>query len=107
MPEIFENNEFWRRGGHLNQTRHIDMTEEEKTDVIRCDGMKHGHKCKNPVFRCTVCGNYGCAQEVADKCSKQGFKNDKCLQCGTVGSRVPVMENEYDHVVSGWKSNDA
>ncbi len=82
------------------------MTEDEKTDVARCDGIKSEHKCKNPVFRCAACGNYGCAQEVADKCSKQGFKNDKCLQCGTVGSRMPVMEKEYDGVVSNWETKD-
>lgn len=105
MPGIFPNNKTWRRGGRLNQKRHIGMTEDEKTDVVKCDGMKSEHPCKNPVFRCKECGNYGCAQEVMDKCSKQGFKNDKCLHCGTVGSRIPVMKDEFVLVVSKWGIN--
>lgn len=107
MPNVFPNNNFWERGGRLNQKRHIGMTEDEKTDVVRCNGTKSGHSCKNPVFRCKECGNYGCAQEVTSKCSKQGFKNDKCLQCGTLGSRMPVMEKEYDKVISEWKAKDS
>jgi len=106
MPAVFPNNSFWERGGRLNQKRHVDMTEEEKENVVKCDGVKSDHMCKNPVFRCKECGNYGCAQEVSDKCTKQGFKNDKCLQCGIIGSRIPVMEDEYDKVVSEWKSKD-
>lgn len=92
----------WRRAGKLNQKRHVDMTEEEKARVAKCDGIKHEHKCKNPVFRCTECGNYGCAQEMENKCTKQGFKNDKCLQCGEVGTRLPVMEDELAKFVEAW-----
>jgi hypothetical protein len=97
---------FWPRGGRLNQKRHVDMTEEEKANIAGCPGEKAGHPCKNPVFRCPECGNYGCAQEVPDKCTAQGFKNDKCLHCGTVGSRIPVMENEYAKYIAEWKKND-
>ena len=106
MPEIFSNNQYWTRGGKLNQKRHIEMTEEEKEAVVKCDGIKSSHPCKNPTFKCKECGNYGCAQEVLDKCTKQGFKNDKCLQCGKVGSRVPVMEDQYDKVKNDWELCD-
>jgi len=103
MPEVNPNNTFWKRGGHLNQKRHIDMTEEEKEHVAKCKGIKSGHPCKNPVFRCSACGNYGCAQEVTDKCSDQGFKNDKCLHCGAMGTRIPVMEDELAYYVTKWQ----
>nr|WP_300090895.1 hypothetical protein [Sedimentibacter sp.] len=106
MPEVSPNNKFWFRGGKLNQKRHIEMTEEEKAHVAICDGIKSGHPCKNPVFRCTECGNYGCDQNVADKCTKQGFKNDKCLNCGAQGNRVPIMADELDKYVSEWESKD-
>lgn len=94
--------EIWRRGGRLNQKRHVDMTEEEKAHVAKCTGIKHGHPCKNPMFRCSKCGNYGCAQEVADKCPAQGFKNDKCLNCGVTGSRIPIMEKELEEFIIAW-----
>jgi hypothetical protein len=106
MPEVSPNNKFWFRGGKLNQKRHIEMTEEEKSHVAICDGIKAGHPCKNPLFRCTECGNYGCDQTVADKCTKQGFKNDKCLNCGTQGNRVPIMEDELSKYISEWESKD-
>ena len=95
-------NMVWRRGGRLNQKRHVDMTEEEKAQVAKCDGIKHEHPCKNPVFRCSECGNYGCAQEVADKCPAQGFKNDKCLHCGAMGTRIPVMKKELEDFKIAW-----
>lgn len=79
------------------------MTEEEKEKVARCTGIKAEHPCKNPVFRCTECGNYGCDQEVIDKCTAQGFKNDKCLNCGAVGTRMPVMEDELAQYVEAWE----
>lgn len=106
MPGVFNKKKVWTRGGYLDQKRHIDMTEEEKITVFRCDGVKSEHPCKNPVFRCKECGNYGCSQEVLDKCSQQGFKNDKCLQCGTVASRIPIMEDEYKNVVEKWRLSD-
>ena len=87
----------------MNQKRHLEMTEEEKARVAKCDGIKHEHPCKNPVFRCSACGNYGCAQEVVDKCTIQGFKNDKCLHCGEIGTRIPVMENELDDFKIAWE----
>ncbi|MHB1452376.1 MAG: hypothetical protein ACYCYM_00270 [Saccharofermentanales bacterium] len=93
---------FWRRGGKLNQKSHIDLTEEEKAHLARCKGLKNTHPCKNPIFRCPVCGNYGCTQEIAEKCSEQGFKNDKCLNCGTIGSPIPVMEHELANYVAEW-----
>lgn len=103
MPEIPPNNTSWKRGMRLNQKRHFEMTEEEKEKVARCTGIKAEHPCKNPVFRCTECGNYGCDQEVIDKCTAQGFKNDKCLNCGAVGTRMPVMEDELAQYVEAWE----
>ena len=104
MARVLPNNKFWERGGRMNQKRHIEMTEEEKDKVARCPGKKGGidHPCKNPIFRCTECGNYGCAQTEADICSEQGFKNDKCLNCGATGSRIPIMEDELEEYKALW-----
>jgi len=106
MPEVSRNNMLWRRGGKLNQKRHVEMTEEEKAHIARCGGTKADHPCKNPVFRCSECGNYGCAQEVAEKCTDQGFKNDKCLNCGATETRLPVMEEELEKFKEEWNKND-
>lgn len=103
MPEVLPNNTRWRRGGKLNQKRHVEMTEEEKAHVAKCKGIKNEHPCKNPVFRCSECGNYGCCQEVTDKCTNQGFKNDKCLNCGAVDSRIPIMEDELADYIEQWE----
>lgn len=105
MPEVRPNNKFWIRGGHLNQKRHIELSEEERANIATCRGVKAGHPCKNPVFRCSECGNYGCAQEVAEKCTIQGFKNDKCLNCGREGTRIPVMEQELAKFIEAWEEN--
>ena len=106
MPRIVANNQYWLRGGRLNQKRHIDMSEEEKAKVARCPGTKDNHPCKNPIYRCSECGNYGCAQEVANKCSDQGFKNDKCLNCGVTGTRIPIMEGEFAKFIEAWENNN-
>jgi len=87
----------------LNQKRHYEMTEEEKARVARCDGTKHEHKCKDPIFRCSECGNYGCDQVVSDKCSIQGFKNGKCLHCGAMETRIPVMVDELAKFMEDWE----
>jgi len=102
IPKISPENQRWFRMGKLNEKRHVDMTEEEKENIALCKGTKHSHPCKNPMFRCTVCGNYGCSQVEADKCTDQAFKNDKCLQCGSVGDRVPLMKNEVDEYIAKW-----
>lgn len=103
MPEVPKSIEMWRRGGvRLNQKRHIDMTEDEKAHVAKCNGTKNNHQCKNPTFRCTTCGNYGCAQIIPDKCTAQGFKSDKCLNCGSVGTMLPVMEDELARFMEEW-----
>lgn len=94
---------FWRRGGRLNQKSHFDLTEEEKANIARCKGQKNSHPCKNPVFRCTACGNYGCTHEIAEKCTEQGFKGDKCLYCGDIGTQLPVMEEELANYISEWQ----
>lgn len=99
-------NIFWVRGGQLNQKQHLDLSDEEKANIARCTGEKQKHPCKNPIFRCSECGNYGCAQEVPNKCSAQGFKNDICLNCGVTGSRIPVMEKELAKFIAEWKNND-
>ncbi len=101
MPK-FPETKFWLRSGHMNQKRHFDMTPEEKANVVNCHGIKEEHPCKNPVFRCTECGNYGCDQDFVDKCTEQGFKNDKCLNCGAVGTRIPIMKFEYSKYVEEW-----
>jgi hypothetical protein len=107
MPEVSPNNKLFPRGGvRLNSKRHIDMTEEEKANVALCSGTKGNHPCKNPVFRCSECGNYGCAQEVPDKCTEQGFKNDKCLNCGATDSRIPVMKEELKKFIEEWEKNN-
>ena len=106
MPEVFRNNELWHRGGKLNQKRHLEMTEEEKANVAKCTGIKKDHVCKNPMFRCSECGNYGCDQEVAEKCTDQGFKNDICLQCGSTGTRIPIMKEELEKFKAEWEKND-
>ena len=106
MPEVYPNNKYWQRGGRLNQKRSVDLSEKERENIAKCEGIKSSHPCKNPVFRCSVCGNYGCAQEVAEKCTEQGFKNDKCLNCGAVDSRIPVMENELARFIEEWEKQD-
>lgn len=106
MPEVSRNNMLWRRGGKLNQKSHVEMTEEEKAHIARCSGIKADHPCKNPVFRCSECGNYGCSQEVLDKCTEQGFKNDKCLNCGSTDTRIPVMGEELEKFKEEWNKND-
>ena len=103
MPEIFRKDKFLQKNRHLNQKLHMDMTEEEKAKVARCRGRKSGHPCKDPIFRCLECGNYGCTQDIIDKCPEQGFKNGKCLQCGAVDSNIPVMLNELDQVITEWE----
>jgi hypothetical protein len=103
MPRVLPNNKQWMRGGHINQKRLLSMNEDEKANVARCQGIKSEHPCKKPIFRCAECGNYGCDQEVVDKCTAQGFKNDKCLNCGVTGSRIPVMEKELANFKELWE----
>jgi len=103
MPRVNPNNKFWMRGGHMNQKRYIDLTDEEKANIYRCKGIKDTHPCKKPTFRCSECGNYGCDQEVVDKCSAQAFKNDKCLHCGVTSSRIPVMEKDLAKYIEQWE----
>ncbi len=103
MSKEIAKHKFWMRNAHINQKHFVDLTSAEKDRIARCDGKKDSHPCKNPVFRCTECGNYGCDQIVADKCSKQGFKNGKCLQCGAAGHLVPVMEDELAKFIAEWE----
>lgn len=103
MTRVNPSNKFWMRAGHMNQKRLIDLSEEEKANIARCRGDKDSHPCKNPIFRCSECGNYGCDQEVIEKCSAQGFKNDKCLHCGVTGSRIPVMQKDLDRFIAEWE----
>ena len=104
MSMVFPNNKRWERGGRLNQKRHIEMNDKEKALVAKCDGLKQQHPCKNPVFRCTECGNYGCAQEVTEKCTKQGFKNDKCLHSGAINTQIPVMKDDLEKFIAEWEN---
>lgn len=107
MPEIYRKDKLLRKSRHTNHKRHVDLTEEAKAKATRCKGDRNTHPCKDPVFRCTVCGNFGCSQDMLEKCSAQGFKNAKCLHCGSVDSDVPIMEDELDHVTSVWEKNHA
>ncbi|MFA6308208.1 MAG: hypothetical protein WC677_00460 [Clostridia bacterium] len=102
MPKVFPNNRYWLRSGNMNQKRHVDMTEEEKLNISTCQGIKEGHICKNPIFRCSKCGNYGCDQVSIEKCTEQGFKNGKCLHCGSTETRIPVMKDEFERYINEW-----
>ena len=107
MPEIVNKNQAWHRGGNIpNEKRRMDLTELEKANIALCKGNKQGHLCKNPIFKCSECGNYGCTQEVAEKCDAQAFKNDKCLHCGAVGSRVPIMKDQLKSIITEWENKD-
>lgn len=104
MPEISNMNQLWHRGGNIpNQKRHIHLSEAEKSNVALCKGTKQFHPCKNPIFRCSNCGNYGCIQDDLGKCDAQGFKNNKCLHCGTIDSMIPVMKEDLDHFIEEWE----
>ena len=107
MPEIHSASKFWLRGGKMSQKRPIEMAAEAKQQVVKCTGFKKEHPCKNPVFRCKKCGNYGCSQIVPDKCSRQGFKNDICLVCGTRDNRVPVTEQELEQYQNYWQEKES
>ncbi len=96
----------FKRGGQLNQKLHVDMTDDEKANIQLCPGDKNHHPCKNPVFRCTECGNYGCSQVMPEKCSDQGFKNDRCLHCGSSNNLLPVMKDEFAKLIEEWEKND-
>lgn len=104
MPkEVIPNIESWRRGGgRIPSKQRVVMTEEQKQNVARCQGTKSEHLCKNPIFRCDACGNYGCVQDFVNKCSEQAFRNDICLHCGLKDTAVPVMMDEYEQVVADW-----
>lgn len=105
MPEVFPNNRNWLRGGHLKQKRQLTLKEELKQKVARCKGYKSKkeHPCKNPIYLCSECGNYGCTQSEVNVCTAQGFKNDKCLNCGAIGTRVPVMEEQLAEYIALWQ----
>ena len=106
MPEVNPMNKLWHRGGKLNEKHHFELTDEEREHIAKCDGIKAGHLCKNPMFRCEECGNYGCTQEVADKCTKQGFKEDKCLNCSALDSYVPLLLDDLDKFIEEWEKKN-
>lgn len=103
MPRVFPNNKNTLKS-KINARKHeADMTEEEKKNAASCRGMKQTHICKNPVYLCTECGNYGCNQNDIDVCTEQGFKNDKCMNCRVVGKIALIMESEYDEIRAEWE----
>ncbi len=106
MPEVLGHNERYSRGGRRKDKSHVEMTAQEKEGAATCRGEKDKHLCKNPVFVCKECANYGCSQTTVEKCSEQGFKNDKCLNCGTKNNRVLVMEEEYDEIAANWEKQE-
>lgn len=89
MPEIYRKDKLLRNKKNLSLGKSIELTEEEKAKVARCKGIRSTHPCKDPVFRCKICGNTGCSQVLADKCSSQGFKNAKCLNAERWTARAP------------------
>ncbi|MFA0815571.1 MAG: hypothetical protein ACC608_07250 [Anaerofustis sp.] len=103
---VIPNYQHWIRGGKIDPKKHIEMTQEELKHVALCKGIKDTHPCKNPLYVCTACGNYGCSQETLDKCTEQGFKNDKCLHCGSVATRVPIMQEEFDEIMKAWENEN-
>ena len=106
MKKSLPDKKLWEELDVLNQKHHHELSEEEKKNVATCDGIKQSHICKKPVYRCSECGNYGCDQEVLDKCSKQGFKDWKCTHCGVVGHIYPVMKKELEGIMQIWEKND-
>lgn len=108
MPEIFKGTKFWLRQGKQSptQNKHMDMSKEARENALHCKGIKQSHPCKNPVYKCSHCGNYGCSQIVLEKCSRQGFKNDTCLSCGTQGHIIPVPEAEMDAYQKFWQEKE-
>lgn len=104
MPRVFpKNKNLMKRKDFVNQKRHVDLSEDDKEKVAKCRGEKHNHECKNPVYVCLECGNYGCDQDVVEVCTEQGLKNDKCLNCGVVGNNVPIMEEDFDDHREEWE----
>ncbi|HWQ89177.1 MAG TPA: hypothetical protein VN374_04300 [Desulfitobacteriaceae bacterium] len=92
MAREFFKSKYWLGNGHLSHKRHVDMTEEEIALIAQCTGEILGKPCRNHVYRCSVCGNYGCMQELIELCTEQGFNKDECLNCGATGSQIPVTE---------------
>lgn len=84
---------------HLNAT---ELSEAELAKVGRCIGVKEKHPCKNIMFVCLKCGNYGCDQLDIDKCSEQAFKNSRCLHCGSLDNMSPIMADELEKYKQEW-----
>jgi len=90
MAREFSKSKYWLRNGRMNHKRFVEMEEEEIALIPRCTGEISGQPCRNHVFRCTVCGNYGCMHEMAEICSEQGFAKEACLNCGAADTYVPI-----------------
>lgn len=65
-----------------------------------CDGLRpYGMSCNGSVYKCTACGNTGCSQTTAGKCSKQAFNAlFTCLQCGAVGKQELLTAVKYEPI---------
>jgi hypothetical protein len=105
-PEITNKSSLWKRvSANGNHHHHLEMTEEEKAHVARCFGIRKDHPCKNPIYRCSECGNYGCSQIFNDKCSEQAFKDNICVNCKAADTRIPVMEKELAAYKAEWEKH--
>ncbi|HWQ88496.1 MAG TPA: hypothetical protein VN374_00810 [Desulfitobacteriaceae bacterium] len=91
MSRRFFKSKYWLGSGRLNHKRYADMSEEELAYIVECPGEIDGRPCRKHTFRCTVCGNYGCVQDVPNICTEQGFEKEKCLICGVANSRIPIL----------------
>jgi hypothetical protein len=94
MPQEPQNNKYWDLCDNLNQKRLGELTEAEKETMEKCRGIKEDKPCLQPLFRCVKCGYYGCVQSEKDVCTEQGFVGDICVNCGSAGTQIPILENE-------------
>jgi len=92
---------FLRIDKHIHKNA-AELTEAELAMVARCTGIKEKHPCKNMMFVCLKCGNYGCDQADIDKCSEQAFKNSKCLHCGSVDTMSHLMADKLEQYKQDW-----
>lgn len=92
---------FLRIDKHVHKAT-AELTEAELAKIGRCAGLKEKHPCKNMMFVCLKCGNYGCDQNDIEKCTEQAFKNGKCLHCGSVDTMSPIMADKIEQYKQDW-----
>lgn len=102
MPSALPNNKYWSMCETLNTKNYEEMNEDEKKNVEKCQGVKNHLPCLEPVYRCPTCGYFGCVQNAPDVCSEQGFIVDICMNCGAVGTAIPVLKSELAACMLDW-----